>query len=273
MFVIRISLVLIVASMFAEPSEAQLFRFRANPIYDAQQYAQRYGYPSGYDARNYQYNQVQPRANYVPSQRYGTQPQTPTCGCAQTQNRTALVPANSPYAIEQQRLQAQQRLQPQQRLAQQSRVVVATYRDPNSGRLFQRRYLVQQPTAQQNAFAQQQFRQPTNLGDAATHQSPNQLLSVVNPIGVSAPKLDTPSDSGTVATTSFDSPILEPTPTPSDEFSVLSTGDNEETTSVLETSLPLLEAPATSPETPGSLLDTENDLDLDLPPLSLDDTN
>lgn len=271
MFVLRITFVFVAASMFAGSAEAQLFRFRSNPNYNTQQYYSqgRYGYQSGYDARNYQYTQVQPRANYVPSQRYGVEPQTPACGCAQTQNHASLVPATTRSSLPQQQPQ-----QSQQQLVQQQNVVV-TYRDPNTGRLFQRRFLVRQPMAQ-NAIAQQPARRPdSNTAPTAVPPSPNSVLSVANPIAVTAPKLDPPSNDGPVATTSFDSPVLEKAP--SDEFSVLNVaGDQaakDETTSVLETALPSLESPSVSSESPGSLLDTGDSLDLDLPPLSLDDAN
>ena len=257
MFVLRTIFIFVIASMFANTAEAQLFRFRQNSNYEALQNSQRYGYQSAYNARNYQYTQVQPRASYVPSQRFATQtqtiPQTTACHCAQQQQFTQQLPNQT---------------RPVRVPIQQNKLVVVTYRDPSTGRLFQRQHLVQQPIAQQPAV------QPSI---AASQQS--EALSVANPIATTTqqlPQLDPPSGNNTVATTSFNVPVLEEPAGTSDEFSILNTeadvNMSDKSTSVLETAIPTLEAPVDSSEAPGSLIDAESNLDLDLPPLTLEDS-
>jgi len=269
MFVLRIFVVLVIVSTFGSYAEAQLFRFRANAA--AQQ--QQQGYPSRYDARAYQYTQVQPQTNYVPSQRTVAQGQTPACNCQQQQQQ-ALVPANS-VAAQQQLQQAQlQQAQLQQRRFQavQTEVVTVTHRDRYSGRLFQRQYLVQRPTTRQPNAAPQVAvaragQQQGQANQVVLPPAPNQASS----IDVS-PELN-PSGLGDVQATSFEDPILEAADESSAGFSVLNsekeTGDGS--VSVLESSLPTLEAPSNS-TTPGSILDAGGEIDLDLPPLELDDS-
>lgn len=262
MFVLRIFVVLVIATTFCSSSEAQLFRFRSNT-------AQQRGYRSQYDARAYQYTQIQPQTNYVPSQRTAVQGQA--CNCQQS----ALTPAN--FNLASQQLQQQQlpetQLQPASS-ALQTEVVSVTYRDRYSGRLFQQQYLVQRP-----APAQQTGTQQVAVAGAGQPQIPQQLDPRLQPvvgqassIGAASPVLN-PSANGSVQTTSFENPVLELTDNSSAEFSILNANEGTETgsTSVLESSLPALEAPENS-DTPGSILDSDGELDLDLPPLELDDS-
>ena len=274
MFVLRLSVVLVVVTTFGTNAEAQLFRFRANPTYNGRSNAmQQQGYPSAYDARAYQYTQVQPQTNYVPSQRTVTQRQTPACGCQQSN----LVPANSAAASQQRQQLTQQQPNQQQRAQQQ--VVVVTHRDPYSGRLFQRQYLVQRPRPSQGIAQQQATAQSSALqlsgkaNQAALTETPRQVLSQATSIGVTSPNLS-PLPNGGVKTTSFESPILESTESSSAEFSVFGTDEKTATgsKSVLESSFPILEAPADSSKNPGNLLDSDGDIDLDLPALELEDS-
>jgi len=240
---------------------------------------QQYGYQSQYDAGAYQYTQVQPQASYVPSQQRLTQYQAP-CNRQQTQQQTVLVPAYSVAAVQQmqrqqlqrnfqtrllqaQRNAAAQQMQRAQRqyAAQQSTVVI--FRDPYSGRLYQQRqYLVQQPMA----AAGQQV--PATKKQDESPASPKQTFSTASPIASVSPDLER-QDSGEVKRTSFDSPVTAKSDLPSAEYSVLN-GEAAGAASVLESSLPELEAPS-SAETPGGLLNAGDNLDLDLPPLELED--
>ena len=142
------------------------------------------------------------------------------------------------------------------------RVVMMTFRDPRTGQLFQRPYLVPntQPAATQPGLAQQQ---PTSAV-ARSYVTPTAAASI--------PVTATPS---TLAQTSFESPVLDPVePQAAQEFSVFNqeepTADATTGDSVLQDSLPKLDLevdtmPTTSTEVKAS---TDLDLDFDLPPLN-----
>ena len=152
-------------------------------------------------------------------------------------------------------------------------MVTAVYRD-SLGRPFQRQYLMQRPNNVQ-VFA------PQVGGGGAPQQVQTQLNQVGLPvvsgqassIGSSSPALN-PSGSTGVQTTSFESPTLEAAVDTPAEYSVLNSenGTEGESASVLESSLPVLEAAGNS-EAPGSIFESgDGEIDLDLPPLELDDS-
>ncbi|QEG22499.1 hypothetical protein [Mariniblastus fucicola] len=271
MFAFRIFIVLVFASAVTPSVEAQLFRFRANANYDARGYAKpQYGYPSGYDADAYRYTQVQPRATYVPSQRYAMQAQTPPC--YRNQNGTTY----AQQAAQQQQQQNQQRTasaNPNQ-AASQTQVVVVTYRDPYSGRLYQRQYRVPQPQAPANREDSTSL--AANKADN-DKDAPTTPISTANQIGVSTPGESLLLNAGKVATTSFESPASADES--GVEYSILSTPDsgsesNAASNSVQETALPILELPESTPDPESPELEiTGDDLNLDLPPLESDGSN
>jgi len=263
MFVLRLTFALFVISLFADSSEAQLFRLRRN-INPSQQYnAQQFASPSNYGANNYRYTQVQPTANYIPSQRYGT----PNSRCNQSQS--ALVPVNPRFAqIQPRNFQSPSGINN----SEVAKLVVVTYRDPYTGRYFQRQQLVRQvqPAVSQPATSQPAMSQPSTklaVAQPANPESENvteEALSVANPIAVVSPTTDGSESNDQIATTSFESPV--------EEFSVLSNRADESSadaaTSVIESSLPVLELPSSSPSTTESQV--ESVIDIDLPPLQID---
>ena len=378
MFVLRMSIVLVIASMFSSSVEAQLFRFRPNPTFNARlnagqqlgnpitgrlSAALQQGIPSRYNPNTYQYTTIEQRTTFIPSQPTVAQravaplQQTPACN---RQQQTVLVPANAaarqqqvqlqvqqpqrlqfqqvqvqqvprqPVQRQQVQIQVQQRpvqqlqlqqaaqfqqaqlqrqrqvqqlVQRQQQLQAQQYATVrqaqpvqvqnqgfATYRDPNTGRVFQQRQYLR-PVQPQTAFQAAPLQvvrapflppaTPLAASSPVIQPSDSTIANVASPIALSlqSPELEASSDkSDEIATASFDDPAIE-SEDDNSEFSVLNSGSNETAqpsgSSVLESALPTLEAPESSPagSDPGTLdLDT-GELDLDLPPLGLPDSN
>ena len=122
---------------------------------------------------------------------------------------------------------------------------------------------------------------PLAASSPVIQPSDSTIANVASPIALSlqSPELEASSDkSDEIATASFDDPAIE-SEDDNSEFSVLNSGSNETAqpsgSSVLESALPTLEAPESSPagSDPGTLdLDT-GELDLDLPPLGSPDSN
>ena len=319
MSLLRMSIVLVVASMFSSSAEAQLFRFRPNPTFNARLNSaprasnfprliaaqqQLTGGPqqSRFDANAYQFSNVQPRANFIPSQRVAplqriaspqrvaVQPQTPACN--REQQQTILVPVNNVAALRPQPVQVQQRQQVQQvqvqvrqqqpqvqqvqrlqpvlavrptqtvirttqTVVRQARPVIrqsipsqpqgqlanVTYLNRNTGQLTQRQQYLRAPVQSQILQPAVQLVQQPAFVPAQPASPP---LVPAAPLAVSNLALDSAvSQPQGVATTSFETPLLESQDIPgtnSSEFSVLNSGleeaEQSEVPSVMESAVP-----------------------------------
>lgn len=210
MFFLRLMLVTALALLATADADAQLFRFRQRAQRAPQQIPQQVPQTqSRFNANTYQYTRPpQPQTN-VPSTRYVVRPQVANVQPRVTNYyqqpqvaRTNVVPVQPTTPIQ---------ATPQ---ASGQRVVMLTLRDPRTGQLFQRPYLVNTP-------------QPV----AATTSQPAQVATLpLTPINNSDQSTDPalvvepPADaSRSVAQTSFESPDLdpvEPAPAAKKEFSI-----------------------------------------------------
>ncbi len=208
---------------------------------------------TAYDASAYRYTQPQQTASYIPSQRQ------PSCGCANGGSQQVANPAA--------------------RAQQQSRLVVATYRDPYTGRTMQRQYLVQgtvqqgqpqrtvqipPPMVMTQTAPQSQFVSPP--ATATTSQAASTNLA--SPIAASA--VTEGPNAGGVRQTSFDGDEIAPLES-NGQFSVLETDgvSDSQPASVFDSSSPELElqSPGNSSD-PGELeIETNGTIDFDLPAL------
>lgn len=190
MFFLRLTLATALAILATSDASAQLFRFRQRAQRAPQQVPQT---PSRFNPSTYQYNQLpQPQTN-VPSTRYAVQPQaTNLRQVAGAKEAAANSKANT---------------QPNAQ-----RVVMLTLRDPRTGRLFQRPYLVNDPQPAATAKTQQPKVATLPMKPIEEDpQSSDSLVAVETP--VEAPR--------SVALTTFESPVLDPVePETKEEFSI-----------------------------------------------------
>jgi hypothetical protein len=257
MFVRSVSVALFLATaLFSLDVEAQLFRFGRSRDAGRSNYAQPQT-ATTYDASAYRYTRPQQTATYIPSQRQ------PTCSCANSGTQQVANPAMT--------------------AVQQSRIVVATYRDPYTGRTMQRQYLVQgaaQQTQAQQTQAQRTVQIPPPM--VATQTNPqSQLISPpasavdsdASTIDLASPISVAPDVEG-VRQTSLESVVVPQTPDSNGQFSVLegNSGTVESqpgATSVLNSSLPVLELQeSTSSDSSTLEIETDSGIDFDLPALA-----
>ena len=144
---------IMVSFVFSTDVEAQLFRFGRNfiaPNRFVPPQLQQLRFRPDFDAAAYQYNQPPRAATFVPSQRSAAIQQAPNPAFRQA-NNPGFRQAPNPVSRQQQ-LTVQSPATVTQR-----QVVTLTYRDPNTGRSFQRQYLLQDGSQerQPNAVASQ----------------------------------------------------------------------------------------------------------------------
>jgi len=232
MFVLRTTLLLAIVATFGPSVEAQLFRFRRPPQPPPQQA------PANFNAATYQYTQVQVPVTNVPSQRY-VQQQLPQCN-----QRVVYVPVTQlqqaqraavARQFQDQQAQTQQQQQMRSVVQQQVRtvprvaamqqrtnvaqpssqqVVMLSVRDPYSGRVVRRPFVITRRTQLVPQYNQPLVTAvPGNQGPlspplTAALASPQQVLSAATPDDVKTPVIEPPT-SEKVATTSFESPVEE----------------------------------------------------------------
>lgn len=144
---------IMVSFVFSTDVEAQLFRFGRNFIAPNRFVApqqQQLRFRPDFDAAAYQYNQPPRAATFVPSQRSAAIQQAPNPAFRQA-NNPGFRQAPNPVTRQQSfTVQAPATVTQRQ-------VVTLTYRDPNTGRSFQRQYLLQDGSQerQPNAVAAQ----------------------------------------------------------------------------------------------------------------------
>lgn len=257
MFLLRIGLVIAITSLVTTNVDAQLFRFRRSAPQQTR---------GAYNAQSYQYTRLRRPVTNVPSQRYaGQRSATPNC------NRSQVVytPVTGTMS-EAQALAAKQNGQ----------VVMLTLRDPQTGQTFQQPYIMTR-AGQTGALEDKDKAASLAANDkeepkseTVIEKSPEEMLSKASSAELLSPVLEDPR-AKKVARTSFESPVLDS----EKQYSVLDTNEKTEPaapsagSSVLESSLPILEAPTAEPDLsnePGSIQPESSgdlDLDIDLPPL------
>ena len=239
MFFLRLAFAITLAILATSDANAQLFRFRQRAL-RTQQPQQIPQTPSRFNPNTYQYTQVPRPQTNVPSTRYTAQLQTnvprsatqPQIAAQYTQvprpqtnvpstRYIAQPQANVTRSVPQPQIAAQTAAPVQVNPAQASnqRVVMLTLRDPNTGRLFQRPYLMTTP---QSAVQQPVLQAPTAATQPQVATLP--MKRVDNNQATSSVVVQPPSNTSprSVAQTTFESPILDPvTPEAKEEFSIL----------------------------------------------------